>query len=154
MHKKNIKNAEVLTRLTGDNMNKTIREIAEELNISKQKVYRFIKDNHIKEVHHEAHQKNDVKYYDDAAQTLIKSHFLNQEAHQETHHEAHQDHISDALINTLLKQLEEKDKQIESLSQALLNAQQLQAVAEQKIMLLETTQEVPEEKKRWRFFKK
>ena len=46
---------------------KTIREIANELGVDKQKVYRFIKQNHINEAHHEALQRSGVKYYDEAA---------------------------------------------------------------------------------------
>ena len=42
---------------------KTIREIANELGVDKQKVYRFIKQNHINEAHHKAHQRSGVKYY-------------------------------------------------------------------------------------------
>lgn len=47
---------------------KTIREIANELGVDKQKVYRFIKQNHINEAHHEALQRSGVKYYDEAAE--------------------------------------------------------------------------------------
>lgn len=67
---------------------KTIREIANELGVDKQKVYRFIKQNHINEAHHEAHhealQRSGVKYYDEAAETLIKQGFSD-EPHQVKH---------------------------------------------------------------------
>lgn len=53
-------------------MAKTIRQIADELGVSKQRVYRFIKQNCI----NEAHQRNGVMYYDDAAETRIKQGFF------------------------------------------------------------------------------
>ena len=56
-------------------MAKTIRQIADELGVSKQRVYRFIKQNCI----NEAHQRNGVMYYDDAAETRIKQGFLKNE---------------------------------------------------------------------------
>ena len=52
-------------------MAKTIKQIADEIGLDKQKVYRFIKKNHI----NEAHQKNGVMYYDEAVKSHIKSHF-------------------------------------------------------------------------------
>lgn len=60
---------------------KTIREIANELGVDKQKVYRFIKQNHINEAHHEALQRSGVKYYDEAAETLIKQGFSDEVKH-------------------------------------------------------------------------
>ena len=55
---------------------KTIKEIADELGIDKQKVYRYIKKNHINEAYHEVLQKNGVKRYDKAAEYLIKQGLL------------------------------------------------------------------------------
>ena len=52
-------------------MAKTIKQIADELNVNKQRVYRYIKKNHITE----AHQKNGVMYYDENAQKQITSYF-------------------------------------------------------------------------------
>ena len=117
---------------------KTIKQIANEIGVSKQRVYRFIKDNCIKDcindAHHEAHQKHITKYYDDAAQTLIKSHFLKFDAHQngndvhhDVHHEAHhdtpktaspdtRDAVIDTLVSMLKHELEIKNKQIEELT--------------------------------------
>ena len=48
---------------------KTIKQIADELQLDKQKVYRYIKRNHITE----AHQDGQVKWYDEAAENRIKS---------------------------------------------------------------------------------
>lgn len=86
-------------------MAKTIKEIADELGVDKQKVYRFIKQNHI----NEALQRSGVKYYDEAA--------------------------FDAVVEMLQKELEIKKEQIrernERLSEcsaALLAAQAAQAL--------------------------
>lgn len=82
---------------------KTIREIANELGVDKQKVYRFIKQNHINEAHHEALQRSGVKYYDEAAETLIKQGFSDETASSEAHHEAHQNRINEAVLMRLLR---------------------------------------------------
>ena len=120
---------------------KTIREIANELGVDKQKVYRFIKQNHINEAHREAHQRSGVKYYDEAAETLIKQGFFGETASSEAHHEAHQNCINeaafDAVIEMLQKELEIKNEQIRELNErlsecsaALLAAQQTAQAAQ------------------------
>ena len=104
---------------------KTIKQIADELGIDKQKVYRFVKKNHINEVHHEALQSTS----------------------------------NDAVIDVLLmqsealqKELEIKNRQIEELTKMLADnqklldqAQQLHALSEKKILLLEESNQ----KKHW-----
>lgn len=120
---------------------KTIREIANELGVDKQKVYRFIKQNHINEAHHEVHQRSGVKYYDEAAETIIKQGFFGETASSEAHHEAHQNCINeaafDAVIEMLQKELEIKNEQIKELNErlsecsaALLAAQQTAQAAQ------------------------
>lgn len=147
---------------------KTVKQIADELGVDKQKVYRYIKNNQIKEVHHEAlHealQKNGAKYYDEVAESLIKQGFTENSASNEVHHEAHQKCFNEALFEALLNQistleseLKIKNNQINSLNERLEEAhkiidhsQQLQAIAENKIALLESQNEEvkePEEKK-------
>lgn len=120
-----------------ERMEKTMKQIADDLGVSKQRVYRHIKKNHI----NEAHQENGVMYYDEAVQEQIKQAFAEneayREAHHEAHHEAHQKHINDTVNEALLKQLEEKDRQIAELMKLLDQSQQLQAISEQKILLLE-----------------
>jgi U3 small nucleolar ribonucleoprotein component len=131
---------------------KTIREIADELGVDKQKVYRFIKQNRINEAHHEALQRNGVKYYDEAAEALIKQGLsvndVSSEAHHEVLHDVLQNRINetvfDAVIERLQKELDRKneqlavkDKQIEELnarlaevSSALVAAQQTAQAAQ------------------------
>jgi IS30 family transposase len=92
-------------------MQKTIKQIADELGVEKQKVYRFIKRNHI----NEAHQENGVMYYDEAAQNLLNKEFLKNTASNE----AHQNHINDAaneaVIDMLKSEIEFKNKLINEL---------------------------------------
>lgn len=123
-------------------MYKTLKEIADELNISKQKVYRYVKDNHIIE----AVQNGQVKQYDEAVQEQIKQHFSKNEPHQKPHREAHQNRINDAVYEALIKQLEIKDAQIEKLQTLLDQEQQLNALNQQKLQLLENKETV---KKHW-----
>lgn len=102
---------------------KTIREIADELGVDKQKVYRFIKQNRISEAHHEALQRSGVKYYDEAAETLIRQGLSANGASNEAHYEAHQNRINeavfDAVIEMLQKELELKNEQIRELNARL-----------------------------------
>jgi AcrR family transcriptional regulator len=130
---------------------KTLKEIADELGISKQKVYRYVKENHI----NEAVQDGQVKRYDEAAQQKIKSHFSNKEPHQRSTSEPHQNAIYDAV----LKQLEIKDRQIADLNhrledmQKLLDQEQkLNAFNQQKIEFLEQKDNEPPKKKWWNIF--
>lgn len=100
-------------------MEKTLKQIADELGIDKQRVYRFVKKNRISE----AHQKNGVKQYDEAAQSLVLSHFSKNDRISE----AHQNHIksdavdtvNNALIEMLQRELEIKNKQIDELNARL-----------------------------------
>lgn len=141
-------------------MNKTIKQIADELQIDKQKVYRYIKSNHINEALREAHQKNNVKYYDEAAQMQIKKAFAakstskrsTSKSTSKVHHEA----LNEALLDTidmLKNELKTKNEQIENLHTLLDQEQKLRLVAEEKILKIEEKKE--ETKKRFfSFWKK
>lgn len=98
---------------------KTTKQIADELNVSKQKVYRYIKRHNIEP----ARQENGVMYFDDASEYLIKQGF---EAHrstsQNTSSETRQSVSSDALLDLLQNELQAKDKQIEELNARLAEA--------------------------------
>lgn len=135
-------------------MSKTIKQIADELGIDKQRVYRYIKKNHI----NEAHQKNGVMYYDEVVESGIKQAFSQNEPRQAS---ASNDTVIDVLVKQsemLQKELEIKNKQIEELNERLAEnqklldqAQQLHAMTEQKMRLLEQKEEHTEEiiKKPW-----
>lgn len=92
-------------------MKKTLKEIAEDLNIPKQKVYRYVKANCI----NEAHQSGQTKYYDEVAQKQIKEGLVDFVVHQKTTSEPHHEAIYDVLI----EQLKIKDAQIEDLNKRL-----------------------------------
>lgn len=73
---------------------KTLKQIADELGVPKQQVYRYVRAECINEVHHdadEAHQSKSVKYYDEAAESTIKAYFQGKAQPIEVHHEAHHD---------------------------------------------------------------
>ena len=129
------------------------KQIADKLGVPKQKVYRCIKLNHIKEAHTETVKGNTVLMYDKQAIEQIESILqggasTSSETHSEVHHEA----VNEALNEAVLKQLEilneqlkAKDKQIENLQKLLDQEQQLNAMNQQKILALETKLEEPNE---------
>ena len=141
-------------------MNKTIKQIADDLQVDKQKVYRYIKAHHINEVLRDVHQKNNVKYYDEAAQAQIKkafaakttSHQTTSKSTSEAHHEA----LNEALLDTiemLKEELKIKNQQIEKMHVLLDQEQKLRVVAEDMIRALEDKQEEPK-KRFFQFWRK
>lgn len=106
-------------------MNKSMKQIADELGIDKQKVYRFINSNHIKEVV----QEGQTKLYDETAQSRISEHFKKFETVSKSSSQA----VHTVLIDTLKKQIESlendkmilhnqlevKDKQIDALNETI-----------------------------------
>ncbi len=135
---------------------KTIKQIADELGVDKQRVYRFIKQNHINEVPHDTHQRNGMKYYDEAAETLIKQGLSAKSI-------SSKDMDFDTVIDMLRVELEAKNRQIEQqaqtitqLTEALAAAQQTAAAAQAlhagtiQQQLTAQADAVPEKKKiRW-----
>ena len=123
------------------------KQIADKLNLPKQKVYRCIKLNHIKEAHTEIVKGNTVLMYDKQAIEQIESIL---QGGASTSSEAHQKAVHDTVNEAVLKQLEilneqlkTKDKQIENLQKLLDQEQQLNAMNQQKILALETKLEEP-----------
>ena len=129
------------------------KQIADKLNLSKQKVYRCIKLNHIKEAHTETVKGNTVLMYDKQAIEQIESILqggasTSSEAHSEVHHEAVNEALNEAVLkqlDILNEQLKAKDKQIENLQKLLDQEQQLNAMNHEKILLLESKLEEPNE---------
>lgn len=136
---------------------KTIKQIADELGVNKQKVYRFIVKNHITA----SSEVKQSKLYDEAAERLIKSHFDRITTSCERSSEPHQKSGNEMLLEQLIKELEvkneqlsEKDRQIRekdrqiaemqaqlSKNQKLIDQeQQLRMVTERKFQLLEQQQ--------------
>ena len=146
-----------------DNRYYSMKDMAEKLNVSKQRVYRCIKKHCIKEAHSEIVNGNTVLMYDNSAflkvsELLENGSSASNETH-EAHHETHREAVNESMYEALLKQLEVKDKQIEKLQKALDQAQMLNAMDKQKLLELEDkmaavdheqSQEVEEPvKKKW-----
>lgn len=138
-------------------MEKTIKQMSDEIGISKQKIYRYIKKNNINEVY----QQDGAMYYDEVVQSQIKQEFTQKEVHQEVH----QMHINEVAIEMLSKQLEVlqneleiKNKQIAEMQKLLDNEQKLldqeQQLSMSKQQQLLQLEEQKEEKKWYHFFKK
>lgn len=137
---------------------KTIKQIADELGVPKQRVYRFIK----RECINEAHQSGSLMHYDEAAESLIKNAFSKTNHISEAHQSASSDTAVDALISTLQKELESKNATIDRLTAALehttasLEAAQQTAAAAQALhagtlqkQIVGSHEEPEKEKKGW-----
>lgn len=119
----------------------SIKQIADSLGVNKLRVYRYIKANNI----NEAYQENGTLLYDETAVKLIISAFEEKgetaETVRETFHNTVKDIAADT-VDTLMKQLEEKDKQIEQLTAALQSAQETQ---QQLATALQSAQETQQQ---------
>lgn len=133
----------------------SMKQIADQLNVSKQRVYRCIKSNCINEAHSETVKGNTVLMYDMSAVEQIKQLLgVTDDEAVEVHHEVHQETVHDTVYEALLKQLEIKDQQIKELNERLAEAhksldqeQQLHLLSKQRIKELEekpAEQENPE----------
>lgn len=125
------------------------KQIADLLNVSKQRVYRCIKSNCISEVHRDTVKGNTVLMYDKATVDRIKE-LLG--VSDEVHRDTVDDTVNDTLYDTLLKQLEIKDNQIKELNErlkesqkALDQEQQLHLLSKQRILELETVVQADDE---------
>ena len=125
---------------------KTIRQIADEIGVSKQAVYKRYKGKLHTVCAPYTHTEQGVLYLSEQAETLIKQDFLKDDrsngAHTDTHTErsigavpeqSQEDGVVavlQATIDTLQGQLEVKDRQIEKLTEALVAAQKTAAAAQ------------------------
>jgi len=96
---------------------KTIKQIADGIGIDKQRVYRYICRNHITPMYREA----GVMYYDDAVESLVKSHFAKSEYISDVRQTTSNDVVIDVVISMLKKELDIKNQQISELTMALEN---------------------------------
>ena len=113
---------------------KTIRQIADEIGVSKQAVYKRYKGKLHTVCAPYAHTEQGVLYLSEQAETLIKQDFLKADRSNGAHTERPIGAVSEQLkeadvvsvlqatIDTLQEQLEVKDQQIEKLTEALLAA--------------------------------
>lgn len=145
-------------------MAKTIKQIAEELGVSKTAVRKKIENLGLSEKVKTNGNRIEV---DERQEKLIKSAFSQKETKTANANEVSEKsetlRLLSSMVSTLTEQLQEKDKQIERLQTELENAQksvdqaqQLHAMTEQKIRLLEQKEqeqtEEPEKKHWWKIF--
>lgn len=102
---------------------KTSAQIAKELNLSKAQVYQYLHRNNIEPAKKEG---NKYLYSSEAIQSVSK-HFKNASNSSESKSKRYSNNKSqnNIAIDALIKQLEEKDKQIEKLTKLLDQQQQL-----------------------------
>lgn len=116
-------------------MNLKVSEIADMTGISRNKIYRFIYENKLDFVH-----GTKPKQYDEHVQSLIKQHFVKNDEQKMNNNEQNKQNQTDVnnnkqnqtkmnnneqLVNTLIKQLTEKDEQIKQLGKLLEHQQEL-----------------------------
>jgi len=108
---------------------KSIKQLANEINIDKQRIYRHIKKNHFNDVHHDA----GVMWCDEALEIQIKSHFIKNIHINESHHDVHQTKSLDAVIAILQNELEVKNEQIHELNARLAESNTALVAAQQSL---------------------
>lgn len=131
---------------------KTIKQIADELGVSKTAVRKKIENLGLRS----SLQKNGNQFaIDENQEKLIKSAFSESEAETktETNSQTETETVS-ALVSMLQRELDAKNEQIAHLQKLLDQEQQLRMVTEQKLLQIEDKQEQEEQpKKRWKFWK-
>lgn len=131
---------------------KTIKQIADELGVSKTAVRKKIENLGLRS----SLQKNGNQFaIDENQEKLIKSAFLESEAETktETNSQTETETVS-TLVSMLQRELDAKNEQIAHLQKLLDQEQQLRMVTEQKLLQIEDKQEQEEQpKKRWKFWK-
>jgi predicted transcriptional regulator YheO len=114
---------------------KSIKQIAESIGISKQRVYRFIRANDIKDVNGvlpcDKNSRHEKLFFDDVAETRINAYFKTATVSLDDaklyHHETVL-HQLETVVEMMKTELEFKNQQISELSNALQQAQALHAM--------------------------
>jgi predicted ArsR family transcriptional regulator len=131
---------------------KTIKQIADELGVSKTAVRKKIENLGLRS----GLQKNGNQFaIDENQEKLIKSAFSESkvETKTETNSQTETETVS-TLVSMLQRELDAKNEQIAHLQKLLDQEQQLRMVTEQKLLQIEDKQVQEEQpKKRWRFWK-
>ena len=131
---------------------KTIKQIADELGVSKTAVRKKIENLGLRS----SLQKNGNQFaIDEEQEKRIKSAFFENETETETETGSRTEtETVSTLVSMLQKELEVKNEQIMHLQKLLDQEQQLRMVTEKKLLQIEEKQEEAEpEKKRWWFWK-
>lgn len=126
---------------------KTIKQIADELGVSKTAVRKKIENLGLRS----GLQKNGNQFaIDENQEKLIKSAFSESEAETETETSSRtKTETVSTLVSMLQKELDAKNEQIAHLQKLLDQEQQLRMVTEQKLLLIEEKQEQEEPPKKW-----
>lgn len=135
---------------------KTIKQIAEELGVSKTAVRKKIENLGL----HSGLRKNGNQFViDEKQEKLIKSAFFEEkdkktETKSETSSRTETETVFD-LVSVLEKELSAKNEQIAHLQKLLDQEQQLRMISEQKLLQIEENKTVEEspKKKKWQFWK-
>lgn len=131
---------------------KTIKQIADELGVSKTAVRKKIENLGLRS----SLQKNGNQFaIDENQEKLIKSAFWESETETktETNSQTETETVS-TLVSMLQRELDAKNEQIAHLQKLLDQEQQLRMVTEQKLLQIEDKHEQEEQpKKRWKFWK-
>ena len=123
---------------------KTIKQVAEDLGLPKQRVYRYIK-NHITDVHHEA----GTIWLNDAIIEQVKQHFNKS---NDVHHDVHQTASNDTdVIQQLNIRISDKDNQIDSLNLQIVELTKLLDQEQRLHMATKQEKKLLEGKKRFRW---
>lgn len=111
---------------------KTIKQLADEIGISKQALNKRIDNLGCR---NQLSKNGNTWLIPESVEKRLKENKI------DNHRQPTNNQPVDTLVDTLLKQLEEKDKQIETLMRTLDQAQQLQALAETKLKAIEDKQQ-------------
>lgn len=131
---------------------KTIKQIADELGVSKTAVRKKIENLGLRS----GLQKNGNQFaIDENQEKLIKTAFSGSESETRTQTDSQTEtETVSALVSMLQRELDAKNEQIAHLQKLLDQEQQLRMVTEQKLLQIEDKQEQEEQpKKRWKFWK-
>ncbi len=135
---------------------KTIKKLAEELKISKQKLYRHIKDNHINDVVvvdgkflvNDSLEKTLKRAFKDSISANNRKQKLNQDSASTPHHKSNQNSAIDSeMIKFLKDELKRAHDRNDHLQKMLENQQILMLRDKEKIERLENKTE--QNKKKW-----
>lgn len=122
---------------------RTIKDLADELGKSKPAIMQKIDELNLRS---RLHKEKNKFFVDDEMENLIKASF-SENAQSKTQNNSQSDlQLLREVVSDLREQVKIKDEQIANLQRLLDQSQQLQLVAEQKVMQLEAPQEQP---KKW-----
>ena len=128
-----------------------VYDLAKQLNVSKQKIYRYIKKNHLNAL---IQEDNTIKFDESIKNDVVERFGKSNKMPQNTSHD-------DMLIQQLQQQIEDlkhqikiKDEQIQTNQELLKNQQVLMLQNSKKIELLETKEESNYKKTIFNLYKK